>query len=216
MQGRMDQVSRPLLIALAAVVLLAAAWLTVLRPGAEAPAEPDSGPVAPLAEAVDSAEQASAASDDANAARQADPAAGAVTPTDPSAPSAAPGAPGATGGVDPSVAAQMGEGSIEVLEQLERGRAVVLLFWNGRSSDDRAVRRAVSRVDRRDGDVRVIVERLEELGSYAAVTNDVRVESTPTTLVIAPGGAVQAVTGYTVTRELDQAVRDALAGEDDR
>lgn len=209
----MDQVSRPLLIALAAVVLLAAAWLTVLRPGAEAPAEPDSGPVAPLAEAVDSAEQASAASDDANAARQADPAAGAVTPTDPSAPSAAPSAPG---GVDPSVAAQMGEGSIEVLEQLERGRAVVLLFWNGRSSDDRAVRRAVSRVDRRDGDVRVIVERLEELGSYAAVTNDVGVESTPTTLVIAPGGAVQAVTGYTVTRELDQAVRDALAGEDDR
>lgn len=209
----MDQVSRPLLIALAAVVLLAAAWLTVLRPGADAPADP--GPVAPVVEAVDSAEQASAASDAANAARQADPtdpAPGAVTPADPSTPSAAPGAP-ATGSVDPSLS---GEGSVEVLEQLERGRAVVLLFWNGRSSDDRAVRRAVSRVDRRDGDVRVIVERLEELGSYAAVTNDVRVESTPTTLVIAPGGAVQAVTGYTVTRELDQAVRDALAGEDDR
>jgi len=210
----MDQVSRPLLIALAAVVLLAAAWLTVLRPGADAPADP--GPVAPVVEAVDSAEQASAASDAANAARQADPtdpAPGAVTPADPSTPSAAPGAPGATGSVDPSLS---GEGSVEVLKQLERGRAVVLLFWNGRSSDDRAVRRAVSRVDRRDGDVRVIVERLEELGSYAALTNDVRVESTPTTLVIAPDGAVQAVPGYTVTRELDQAVRDALAGEEDR
>ncbi|MCP9490085.1 MAG: hypothetical protein MSC31_09450 [Solirubrobacteraceae bacterium MAG38_C4-C5] len=213
----MDQVSRPLLVALAAVVLLAVAWLTVLRPGADAPA--DAGPVAPVVEAVDEAQQGAAASDAANAARQADPtepAPGAVTPTDPSTPSAAPSAPGATGGVDPSLAAQMGEGSVEVLEQLERGRAVVLLFWNGRSSDDRAVRRAVSRVDRRDGDVRVIVERLEELGSYAAVTNDVRVESTPTTLVIAPDGAVQAVPGYTVTRELDQAVRDALAGEDDR
>jgi hypothetical protein len=215
----MDQVSRPLLIALAAVVLLAAAWLTVLRPGDDASAEPDAGPVAPVVEAVDSAEQAGAASDAANAAREADPTgpgAGAVTPADPSAP-AAPSAPsGAPGSVDPSLAAQMGEGSTEVLEQLERGRAVVLLFWNGRSSDDRAVRRAVSRVDRRDGDVRVIVERLEELGSYAAVTNDVRVESTPTTLVIAPDGAVQAVPGYTVTRELDQAVRDALAGVDDR
>jgi hypothetical protein len=211
----MDQVSRPLLIALAAVVLLAAAWLTVLRPGDDASAEPDAGPVAPLVEAVDSAEQAGAASDAANAAREADPTdpdAGAVTPADPSAPAA----PSAPGSVDPSLAAQMGEGSTEVLEQLERGRAVVLLFWNGRSSDDRAVRRAVSRVDRRDGDVRVIVERLEELGSYAAVTNDVRVESTPTTLVIAPDGAVQAVPGYTVTRELDQAVRDALAREDDR
>ena len=192
-------------------MLLAAAWLTVLRPGADAPADP--GPVAPVVEAVDSAEQASAASDAANAARQADPtdpAPGAVTPADPSTPSAA---PGATGSVDPSLS---GEGSVEVLEQLERGRAVVLLFWNGRSSDDRAVRRAVSRVDRRDGAVRVIVERLEELGSYAALTNDVRVESTPTTLVIAPDGAVQAVPGYTVTRELDQAVRDALAGEEDR
>jgi hypothetical protein len=211
----MDQVSRPLLIALAAVVLLAAAWLTVLRPGDDASAEPDAGPVAPVVEAVDSAEQAGAASDAANAAREADPTdpdAGAVTPADPSAPAA----PSAPGSVDPSLAAQMGEGSTEVLEQLERGRAVVLLFWNGRSSDDRAVRRAVSRVDRRDGDVRVIVERLEELGSYAAVTNDVRVESTPTTLVIAPDGAVQAVPGYTVTRELDQAVRDALAREDDR
>lgn len=216
----MDQVSRPLLIALAAVVLLAAAWLTVLRPGADAPAGPDSGPVAPVVEAVDGAEQAAAASDAANAAREddpTDPGAGAVTPGDPSAAPTTPTAPsGAPGSVDPSLAARMGEGSVDVLEQLERGRAVVLLFWNGRSSDDRAVRRAVSRVDRRDGDVRVIVERLEELGSYAAVTNDVRVESTPTTLVIAPDGAVQAVPGYTVTRELDQAVRDALAREDDR
>ncbi|HEV2820854.1 MAG TPA: hypothetical protein VGW11_10130 [Solirubrobacteraceae bacterium] len=212
----MDQVSRPLLIALAAVVLLAAAWFTVLRPGAEAPAAPDATSVVPAVGAVGEAEQAAAGAEAANAARAGEPVAPS-TPADPSVAPATPGAPsGATGSLDPSLAAQMGEGSVEVLEQLKRGRAVVLLFWNGRSSDDRAVRRAVSDVDRRDGDVRVIVERLEGLGSYAAVTNDVRVESTPTTLVIAPDGAVQAVTGYTVTRELDQAVRDALARKDDR
>jgi len=208
----MDQVSRPLLIALAAVVLLAAAWFTVLRPGADV-AAPDATSVVPAVEAVGEAEQAAAAADAASAARSGEPAAPSadlpVAPTTPGVPS------GATGTLAPSLAAQMGEGSVEVLQQLERGRAVVLLFWNGRSSDDRAVRRAVSGIDRRDGDVRVIVERLEELGSYAAVTNDVRVESTPTTLIIAPDRAVQAVPGYTVTRELDQAVRDALAGEDD-
>ena len=211
----MDQVSRPLLIALAAVVLLAAAWFTVLRPGADA-AAPDAASVVPAVEAVGEAEQAAAGSEAATAARSGEPAAPAPL-ADPSVAPTTPGAPsGATGSLDPSLAARMGEGSVEVLEQLERGRAVVLLFWNGRSSDDRAVRRAVSGVDRRDGDVRVIVERLEELGSYAAVTNDVRVESTPTTLVIAPDGAVQSVPGYTVTRELDQAVRDALAGKEDR
>ena len=213
----MDQVSRPLLIALAAVVLLAAAWFTVLRPGADAPAAPDAADVVPAVEAVGEAEQAAEASEAATAARSGEPAGTPATPADPSVAPTAPGAlSGATGSVDPSLAARMGEGSVEVLEQLQRGRAVVLLFWNGRSSDDRAVRRAVSRVDRRDGDVRVMVERLDELGSYAAVTNNVRVESTPTTLVIAPDGAVQAVTGYTVTRELDQAVRDALARKDDR
>lgn len=212
----MDQVSRPLLIALAAVVLLAAAWFTVLRPGADAPAAPDAASVVPAVEAVGEAEQAAAAAEAANAARSGEPAAPSPT-ADPSVAPTTPGAPtGAPGSVDPSLAARMGEGSVEVLEQIERGRAVVLLFWNGRSSDDRAVRRAVSGVDRRDGDVRVIVERLEKLGSYAAVTNDVRVESTPTTLVIGPDGAVQSVPGYTVTRELDQAVRDALAGKDDR
>ncbi len=81
----MDQVSRPLLIALAAVVLLAGAWFTVLRPGADA-AAPDAGSVVPAVEAVDEAEQAAAASDAANATRQADPTepgADAVIPTDP-------------------------------------------------------------------------------------------------------------------------------------
>ncbi|HEV2770424.1 MAG TPA: hypothetical protein VGV40_09605, partial [Solirubrobacteraceae bacterium] len=122
---------------------------------------------------------------------------------------AATGAP-----ADPAAAQRQGEGSRRVLAQLDRDRAVVLLFWNARSSDDRAVRRAVARVDRRDGDVRVYVERLGALADYAAVTNGVRVEQTPTTLVIGPERAVQAIPGYTVTSELDQAVSDALRGGD--
>jgi hypothetical protein len=80
-----DQVSRPMQIALVAVVLLAGMWFTVLKPkpdaGAPAPvaatpaADASSAPVAPgtkgLASAVDKAKAASATSDAANAKLQA-------------------------------------------------------------------------------------------------------------------------------------------------
>jgi hypothetical protein len=80
-----DQVSRPMQIALVAVVLLAGMWFTVLKPkpdaGAPAPvaaapaADASSAPVAPgtkgLASAVDKAKAASAGSDAANAKLQA-------------------------------------------------------------------------------------------------------------------------------------------------
>jgi len=204
----MDQVSRPLLIALGAVIVLAVAWLTVLRPGTgaeEAVAEPPA-----VVGAASEAEQAVARTDAASVRRGAAPAA--EGPPEPGGTAAAT-ATAATGApVDPAAARRQGEGSRRVLAQLDRGRAVVLLFWNGRSSDDRAVRRAVAGVGRRDGDVRVYVERLGALADYAAVTNGVRVEQTPTTLVIGPDRAVQAISGYTVTSEIDQAVSDALRG----
>lgn len=206
----MDQVSRPLLIALGVVIVLAVAWLTVLRPGTGAE-EPVAEPPAVVGAASD-AEQAVAQTDAASARRGA--ATGAegapVNGGTGAAPvTAATGAP-----VDPAAAQGQGEDSRRVLAQLDRDRAVVLLFWNARSSDDRAVRRAVARVDRRDGDVRVYVERLGALADYAAVTNGVRVQQTPTTLVIGPDRAVQAIAGYTVTSELDEAVSDALRGGD--
>ncbi len=203
----MDQVSRPLLIALGAVIVLAIAWLTVLRPGTGA-VEPVAEPPAVVG-AVSDAEQAVAQTDAASARRGAAP--GAEGTPAPGGAGAAPASIATGVSVDPTAAE--GEGSRRVLAQLERDRAVVLLFWNGRSSDDRAVRRAVAGVDRRGGDVRVYVERLGALADYAAVTNGVRVEQTPTTLVIGPDRAVEAISGYTLTSEIDQAVSDALRGQ---
>src|SRR3569623_184831 len=76
-----DQVSRPMQIALVAVVLLAGMWFTVLKPkpaddSAPAPAPAaSSAPVAPgtkgLTSAVDKAKAASATSDATNAKIQA-------------------------------------------------------------------------------------------------------------------------------------------------
>jgi len=208
----MDQVSRPLLIALGAVIVLAIAWLTVLRPGTGA-VEPVSEPPAVVGVASD-AEQAVSRTDAASVRRGAAPGTEGAPVTGGTGavpdPAVARGPAVTDAPVDPAAAGRQGEGSRRVLAQLDRGRAVVLLFWNGRSSDDRAVRRAVAGVDRRDGEVRVYAERLGALADYAAVTNGVRLEQTPTTLVIAPDRAVQAIAGYTVTSEIDQAVIDAL------
>jgi hypothetical protein len=86
----MDQVSRPMLIALAATVMLAAVWLIALRPK---PPEVADTPLAPVT-AVSKAREAAAASDAANsklsgvsdqgAAANA-PAPAAATPTAPAA-----------------------------------------------------------------------------------------------------------------------------------
>jgi hypothetical protein len=59
----MDQVSRPMLIALAATIVLAAVWLVALRPKAPAVADTPAAPVT----AVAPAKAAAAAADAANA-----------------------------------------------------------------------------------------------------------------------------------------------------
>ncbi len=107
--------------------------------------------------------------------------------------------------VDPASARR----AARVLAALDQGRTVVLLFWDGRSPDDRAARRAAARVDRLGGKVQVVVERLSRLGAYAPITNGVRIAQSPTTLVIDRERRAQAIAGYTVTSELDQAVADA-------
>ncbi|MDQ3850824.1 MAG: hypothetical protein M3296_09470, partial [Actinomycetota bacterium] len=98
-----------------------------------------------------------------------------------------------------------------VVAALDSGHTVVLLFWNGRSADDRAARRAVAAAHRAGGRVRVVVERLSRLGAYAPITNGARVAQSPTTLVIDRQRRVQTISGYTVTSEIDQAVADARA-----
>jgi hypothetical protein len=103
--------------------------------------------------------------------------------------------------------------SAPLLRELDRKRAVVLLFYSARGIDDRAVRRAVADVDRRGGRVVVKAVPVGRLGRYQAITRGAQVLQAPTTLVIAPGRTAKPVVGFTTTAELDQAVADALAGK---
>ena len=157
--------------------------------GAKATAKPATAKAAPAAKpvaaAAPTATPAAKAAPVAKPSDKAAPAAKAKTATDPSAP---------------------------LLRALDRNRAVVLLFWNHRGSDDRAVRQAAQSVDRHHGRVVVKVVPVASVGRYTAITKGVQILEAPTVLVIAPGGKARAIAGLTSTPELDQAVADVLAG----
>ena len=203
----MDQVSRPMLIALAGTLVLAALWLVALRP--KPPAVEDT-PAAPVT-AVAQAEDAAAASDAANAkvAGVADgtPAAAAPAAAAPAVPAAAakPAAPAA----EPKAANKR---EAAVVRDIRAGKVVVLLFWNAKAADDVATRGAVRDIGSHGGKVAVHVVPIGQVGSYESITKGVKVTQSPTTLVIDRKRRSRAIVGLSEPGELTQAVNDALAG----
>jgi hypothetical protein len=217
-----SQISLPFRIALVAMLAVCAVWFTVLRPklAAEAPLPAAPGTTG-LAGDVAAAKGAAAASDAANARVQ-DATGGSAAKSAPkpattaapkAAAKAAPKAAKPAAKATPAAKAKTDtDPSTPLLRALDRDRAVVLLFWNRRGSDDRAVREAAQSVDRRHGRVVVKVVSVASVGRYTAITKGVQILEAPTVLVIAPGGKARAIAGLTSTPELDQAVADVLAG----
>jgi hypothetical protein len=213
----MDQVSRPLLIALAATVALVAIWLVALRPK---PVAVESTPLAPT-KVIPQANQAVAISDAANAktqaaaanAGQAAPAAPAQTPAA-AKPVAPPAAATAKAGAAPKAAKRAigARRDAAVARDVKRGKVVVLLFWNAEAADDVATRGALRGLDRHNGKVVVRVVPISRVASYPSVTKDVKIAGSPTTVVIGRKGRTRVIAGLTERHELAQAVGDALAG----
>ena len=166
-------------IALAAVLCFAALWVVALRPKPVTDVAVDPVPVAEPAKKK--ADPSSKADRKATARKAAE----------------APKAKKASAPVS---------GAAAVLADVEAGRTVVLLFWDGKSPEDHTVRRAVDRVDRRGGDVRVRVAPHRRISKYAAITAGVPVSSSPTVHVIGKGGKAEAIPGLTVSGEIDDAV----------
>jgi hypothetical protein len=202
-----DQIALPYRIALGALLVVAALWFTVLKPG---PVEaPEPAPTAPgatgLGNAVDGAKGAVAT---ANAAGQATATA---DPTAEAAPAAGAQKDAAAAVVKPADGrpARAGQAprdaAAPVLRDLARGRVVVLAFL-GRGADERAVRASLQSVNRRDGRVVVRTENVRRVGRYTAITAGVKVTGTPTVLVLGKGPKAHTLTGLTTTRELDRAV----------
>jgi hypothetical protein len=212
----MAQLSRPLLLALAATVALVAVWLVALRPK---PVPVRYTPLAPT-QAIPKAVQATAISDAANAKLQA--AAGGGSPAGSSAatpPAAASSAPSASRrAASPQASRQDAARSLAerrdaaVTRDLAHGKVVVLLFWNPAAADDVATRSALRGLDLHGGKVVVRPVPIGRVAQYAAVIRGLKIAQSPTTVVIGRKRHTRVIVGLTEPHELAQAVGDALAG----
>jgi hypothetical protein len=232
----MDQVSRPMLIALAATVVLAAVWFVAMRPKPAEVADTPAAPVTAIAPVKDAAAKAEAANDRIAAA--ADRAGATTTPGSTTTPSAAakpatttttttPATPATTIPAKPAtksapakaatrspaqiVAAAGRREERAVSRDIRRGKVVVLMFWNGKSADDIATRATVRGLSRHGGKVAVHVVRISHVGQFDSITRGVTVNQSPVTLVIDRKRRTRAILGLTESVELSQAVDDALA-----
>jgi hypothetical protein len=185
-------------------------WLFVMRPKAEttdsaatpaAPAATAPG-AAGLGTAVDKANGAVTASEQSAAATEA--ATGEPATTKPGAATSGPAAanapanPVSSATVDPSQ---------PLISALSDGKVVVILF-KGAGADDEAAHRAVRAAD---GGRKSIVSRIvdiKDVGDYEGITTGVQVNLAPTVLVIGPGKVARAITGFTDSAEIRQAVGD--------
>jgi hypothetical protein len=217
--GDVDQVNRPLLIALLATAVLAAGWMAFLRPAA---VQSTTEQVTAPARVATQAKQAAAATEKAGAATKS--AADEVADESSAPASKAPAAPAPkatakqaqTPAPAPAAKAERkapakADAQAAVLKEMQAGKVVVLLFWHKTGADDRAARDAVQRLDRRDGKVVVHVVDVKEVGDYGSVTQGVNVAQSPTTIVISPAATARVVAGLTDPTEVDQLVREALA-----
>ncbi len=217
----MQQLSRPYQIALGALVVLALAWFTFLKPSAAAeepaPPPPVTAPgVAGLGRAVDKAKGA-AATPNANAA--ASQAADAAATDEPGAASAqtpaAPGKPVSSTARRGAAKPPPADPSGPILREVARGKVAALLFFSADGADDRAVRRALRAADRHGGKLVVRVAPISRVAQYAAITRGVDVLQSPTLLVIGKGNRAGTLVGFTDTLAIDQLVAD-VGGADFR
>jgi hypothetical protein len=97
-----------------------------------------------------------------------------------------------------------------VSRAIRKDKVLVLLFWNQKSADDRAVRKALSNVDRWDGRVFVHAAPLKQISKYGRIARGVSVEQSPTVVVADRNLRADTLVGYVDRRTIDQAVVDAL------
>ena len=210
----MQQISAPLRIALGAILVLALVWFVALRPKAadEEPAAVTPPGVEGLANSVSKARSAKEAADAAVKRSQQ-----AVAGVDASATGA--GTATKSGSKSASRSAQSGKAARSgskatgpagpLVEALDRGKAVVILFTN-KSADSQHVTRVVRGVNKRGGKVVARIASVKDVAKYSVFTNKTSVSQAPTTFIIGPSRDAVVITGYTSTGEVDQAIGDVL------
>ena len=214
----MSQISPPIRILLAFVVAFLGLYMLFLRPKEEVipPAtEPVAaqGAVSAPGKAAEAAQGAVDASDAQLAQQESvdgvdagEAAAGTALGTTAGTASA--------GGAAPTTAMDLRGVPKPVRQALRKDKVLVLLFWNGKSVDDKAVREALHDVNRWDGRVAVEVASIKKISKYGRIARGVDVEQSPTIVIADRNGRADTLVGYVDTTTIDQAVVDALRNSD--
>src|SRR5215208_1860737 len=229
----MSQISPPIRILLVAVIGLCAAYMLFLRPKSEDTAAPpaasppaasavpakdpnaqtQSKPGAVVQKAVRDTDAASAqskvAAGEAPGGLATDNAATPATGVNTSPVTQAP-APGNVGAPAKLTQKQLQVLPRDVRKAVVNRKVLVLLFYNNRSDDDKAVRRALSHVDRFGGQVFVDAHWIKNVAPYQAITRGADLEQSPTIVVTDRNLKAETLVGYVDAQTIEQAVVDAL------
>jgi predicted lipid-binding transport protein (Tim44 family) len=231
-----DQISRPMQIVLLVTVLFGLVWFVALRPKAGATSDSSSTTSVPAAVATngivsapDKARAAVAQSDatEAKVGAAADAAGSPSTSTTSS--STAASAPAAPRSATPAgTTAQSADAAsrraakapkvvahnrldAKAARALASHKVLVMLFYNPRASDDRAVRALFAKVSTRRGRVVKIAAPLRRLSSFKSVTARVQVTESPTVVIFDRKGEPRTLQGFVEPTVLSSRIADALA-----
>jgi len=220
-----SQISPPMRILLAGAVVFLAVWFTLLRPkGSEdtsattttpagnvntgQPAQSEAGKIVQKAKtAVTEAEGAAkaAAGETTTDATKTAPGTATTTTPDAKADPVASIPAEQLAELPPDVAKAGVLATVMVLAVLaDKGQ-----HWRPMSDDDRYVRNTLKKVNRYDGDVFVKQVPLAKIDSYGVIVNDLKINQTPSIIVVDSKLKANVLDGYLDKVSINQAIADA-------
>ena len=217
----MSQISPPVRIVAVAAVALIVVYMAFLRPksSSTAPAAPAATPTGnvhtgkPAVTSFGKAVQAAqgAAKTEENQAKANAGESTTATGSSSASKSATKSGTSSTPATKPAVPAiDVANLPRPVAHAIRQHKVLALLFWNGRSADDRAVRSALRHVERFDNAVYVHTAPLKSIARYGRVTRGADVAQSPTVVVVDRKLQATTLVGYVDQDTIQQAVVDAL------
>ena len=213
----MSQISPPIRILLLVAIAFMGVYMLFMRPKDEAippanpapntqtsePAVSEPGKVAEAAQgAVDAANSQLQQQESVDGVDTGEAAAGTATGTE-TAPKTGEAA-AAAAGVDLNGIPK------PIAKAIRKDKTLVLLFWNGKSADDKAVHKALADVNRWDGRVYVGSASIKKISKFGRISRGVDVEQSPTVVIADNQLHAETLVGYVDAKTIDQAVVDAF------
>jgi hypothetical protein len=204
-----SQISPPIRILLVLTVAMLGVYMLFLRPKPEEvpPPEPANTSVSEPGKARDAAEDAVDAANGQLAQQES------VDGVDAGEATAGTATKPETAG-GPAAAAAPAQGlkglPKPVRRAIRQDKVLVLLFWNEKSADDRAVHRSLAKVRTHDGRVFVRSAPLKQISRYGRIARGVSVEQSPTIVIADRDLKAETLVGYVDATTINQAVVDAL------